>query len=64
VQVIDAVLIQNFSPCRIKFLPLFPGAAHSGDTDAVVLATIRMITAIEIAFQDHEKMILWRWIEE
>lgn len=62
VQVVGAVLIENLSPCCIKFLPLLPGAAYSGDTDALVLATISVITAIKVAFQDHEKMILRGWI--
>jgi len=27
------------------------------------MATVSLIAAVEIAFQDHEKRILWRWIE-
>ncbi len=58
VQVVGVVLVENLPPCRVKSLPLLARAIHSGDTDALVLAAICLITAIEIAFQDHEKMIL------
>jgi hypothetical protein len=57
------MLIEDFLPVGIESLPLFSGAGYSGDTDAVVLATVCLIAAVEIAFQNHEKMILWRWIE-
>jgi len=62
VQVFGAVFVEILSPCRIKFLPLLARAAHGGDTNAVVLATVRMITSIKVALQDHKKMILWKWI--
>jgi hypothetical protein len=53
--------IENLFPFCIEPLPLLASAADGGDANAVILTTVRVITAIEVAFQDHEKMILWRW---
>jgi len=61
-QELSLMLVENLIPSGMKPLPLVSGAANNGDTDAVILATVRVITAIKVAFQDHKKMILWRWI--
>jgi hypothetical protein len=58
-QVVSTISVENLSPFRIKPLPLLACGAHRGNTDAVILATVRVIAAIKVAFQDHKKMILW-----